>query len=87
MQELLQIKMNGRECQEDVDTLARLYYACAISDNECGTECESFNNFIDYFTERWSNVPLPPLLREGENYPHEWKSLVWRWSKKPELKS
>ena len=78
----------GIECQEDIDKLARLYYACAISDNEYGTECESFNNFLQHFTNRWSNEPLPPILSQGEinfgeRYPHKWRSLVWRWNKKP----
>ncbi len=82
------LKTNTMDCQTDVDKLARLYYACAISDNEYGTECESFNNFLTYFAERWSNVPLPPVLNQGEinhgeKYPRRWRSLVWRWNKKP----
>lgn len=81
----MQIKTNGRECQEDVDTMARLYYACALSGNDYGIECASFNNFLDYFTERWSNISPPTALKQGEQYPHEWRSFVWQWSKKPEV--
>lgn len=84
MEGVVQLKTNTIECQKDVDKLARLYYACAISDNEYGSECEGFNNFLSYFTERWSNVPLPPMLDQNERYPHSWRSLVWRWNKKPE---
>lgn len=78
----------GIECQEDIDKLARLYYACAISDNEFSTECESFNNFLKHFASRWSDEPLPPILNQGEinlgeRYPRKWRSLVWRWNKKP----
>lgn len=78
------VKANCRECQEDINRLARLSYACAISENEYGIECESFNNFFGYFTERWSNETLPPILEQGEQYPRKWQSLVWRWSKKLE---
>lgn len=81
--ETVVLKTNSMECQEDVDKLSRLYYACAISDNEYGAECESFNNFFAYFTEKWSNVSLPPVLDQGERYPRRWRSLVWRWNKKP----
>lgn len=82
--DLVQLKTNNMECQQDVDKLTQLYYACAVSDNECGIECESFNNFLGYFTERWSNVTLPPVLAlSGEKYPRRWRSIVWRWNKKP----
>lgn len=88
MEEVVQLKTNGIECQKDVDKLTRLYYACSISDNEYGAECEGFNNFLDYFASRWSNVSLPPVLcqgemSQGERYPRRWRSLVWRWNKKP----
>lgn len=90
MEEKVQLKTGSMGSQEDVDKLTRLYYACAISDNEYSTECESFNNFLTYFAERWSNVPLPPVLNQGEErvgarYPVIWRSLVWRWNKKPEV--
>lgn len=82
--EVVHLKTNNPECQNDVDKLAKLYYACSISDNEYGAECESFNNFLGYFAERWSNVPLPPILTlSGEKYPRRWRGLVWRWNRKP----
>lgn len=80
------VKTNCRECQEDINQLTRLYYACIISENDYGIECGSFNNFIEYFTGRWSSGVLPPILLEhGERYPREWRSVIWRWSKKPEM--